>query len=112
MNKLPKSKLPQMENYRSEIFSSSSLCSKKSLKRKKTKEQRDPKTESIEIQSKRVFRMVYLLTRNPIITIALLRIIWNIYYIWHNILYMKFSLYYLYIIYLKVVIIELCRMFR
>lgn len=111
MNKLPKSKLPQMENYRSEIFSSS-LCSKKSLKRKKTKEQRDPKTESIEIQSKRVFRMVYLLTRNPIITIALLRIIWNIYYIWHNILYMKFSLYYLYIIYLKVVIIELCSMFR
>lgn len=80
MNKLPKSKLPQMENYRSEIFSSS-LCSKKSLKRKKTKEQRDPKTESIEIQSKRVFRMVYLLTRNPIITIALLRIIWNMEYL-------------------------------
>lgn len=78
MNKLPKSKLPQMENYRSEIFSSS-LCSKKSLKRKM--KQRDPKTESIEIQSKRVFRMVYLLTRNPIITIALLRIIWNTEYL-------------------------------
>lgn len=73
MNKLPKSKLPQMENYRSEIYRSS-LCSKE-LPRKKKK--RNPKTESVEIQSVRVFRMVYLLTRNLIITIALLRIIWN-----------------------------------
>lgn len=70
MNKLPKSKLPQMENYRSEIYCSS-LCSKNSLEKK-----RNPKTESVEIQSVRVFRMVYLLTRNLIITIALLRIIW------------------------------------
>lgn len=69
MNKLPKSKLPQMENYRSEIYCSS-LCSKNSLKK------RNSKTESVEIQSVRVFRMVYLLTRNLIITIALLRIIW------------------------------------
>lgn len=66
MNKLPKSKLPQMENYRSEIYRSS-LCSK----------ELPQKTESVENQSVRVFRMVYLLTRNLIITIALLRIIWN-----------------------------------
>lgn len=66
MNKLPKSKLPQMENYRSEIYRSS-LCSK----------ELPQKPESVEIQSVRVFRMVYLLTRNLIITIALLRIIWN-----------------------------------
>lgn len=55
-----------MENYRSEIYRSS-LCSK----------ELPQKTESVEKQSVRVFRMVYLLTRNLIITIALLRIIWN-----------------------------------
>lgn len=75
MNKLPKSKLPQMKIYCSEIFSSS-LCSKNSPQI--IKEQRD---QQKEIQSVRVFRMVYLLTRNLIITIALLRIIWNMEYL-------------------------------